>query len=205
MRAHRTRGFGLLEIILVFAVLLGAGAVIFGLFESAQTRSEAHTQAENARTAMGNMASTLGAHHDYSALPTGYFGDAPTSATAASFFPKSMVQANGSTIQSPWGTVTLNNYRDSFSYGLPTNSQYVMVFNNVPPDVCPYFLIDLINQVNGFYSVQVGPTGQSFASVVMQKGAYVGAPGTANPQPSFGNYEGICTVYSPTSVILIGS
>lgn len=204
MRPRSSRGFGLLEVILVFAVLAGAGVVVFDQFQSAQARANAHVQAENARTAMGNLQSTLGASHNYSALPTGYFGSAPPSSAAATFFPKGMLQADGS-IMSPWGSVTLNNYRDSFAYGLASNSQYVMVFNNVPQDECPYFLVDLLNQANGFYSVGVGPTGQSFYSVIMQKGDYIGAPGTGRPSPSFGNYAGVCSVYPNTSVILIGS
>lgn len=37
----RSRGFGLLELILVFAVILGAGAIVFAVYRSAQNHSDA--------------------------------------------------------------------------------------------------------------------------------------------------------------------
>lgn len=49
------KGFGLLEVILVFALVIGAGAVVFSVYQSAQARAEIAHDRELMSTLAGNL------------------------------------------------------------------------------------------------------------------------------------------------------
>jgi type II secretory pathway pseudopilin PulG len=63
-------GFGLLEVILVFALVIGAGAVVFTVFQSASLRHRASTTIEQVNTVVANVQSSTFAAPDQSASLT---------------------------------------------------------------------------------------------------------------------------------------
>lgn len=70
---RRSRAFGLLEVILVFAIVIGAAAVVFTVFGFAHGASEASELAEETNLVAANLrTSPWGIAHDYSTIPGTY-------------------------------------------------------------------------------------------------------------------------------------
>lgn len=70
---HRTRAFGLLEIILVFAIVIGAAAVVFTAFGFAHASSEGAAIVDETNLVSANLrASPWGAAHDFTQIPGGW-------------------------------------------------------------------------------------------------------------------------------------
>ncbi|KRE90863.1 hypothetical protein ASG87_01620 [Frateuria sp. Soil773] len=66
---RRSRAFGLLEVILVFAIVIGAAAVTFTVFSSASASSGAAKTADQLNLLAANLrASPFGLAHDYTGL-----------------------------------------------------------------------------------------------------------------------------------------
>lgn len=68
-RRSRSRAFGLLEVILVFALVLGAGAITFSVFASAKGSADADQTAAQMNLIAANLR-TIYVNHDYSGLTT---------------------------------------------------------------------------------------------------------------------------------------
>ena len=85
----RSVGFGLLEVILVFALLLGGAAVVFSGFTSANASSKATGTVDQVNVIVANLrASSFGLNHDFTNLDT-------ATAVHAGVVPPSMIQADG--------------------------------------------------------------------------------------------------------------
>jgi len=59
---HSRRGFGLLEVILVFAIVIGAAAVVFTVFQSAQRAASVDHDRQMVETIATNIMSVFPAH-----------------------------------------------------------------------------------------------------------------------------------------------
>ena len=124
----RRRGFGLLEVIVVFALVIGAAAVVFTTFTSSNGSAEAANQAESMGAVIGNIQS-LYPHHDFSNL------NAAVAANPKAFFPASMIDASG-TPHNAWGPILV------FPYYLNAH-QFDINFNKVPAESCAKFITAL--------------------------------------------------------------
>lgn len=124
---RRSRAFGLLEVILVFAIVIGAAAVTFTVFSSANGSAEAADQAE----AMSAVIANIQAQHqnyDYSAL------NAEVTANPWAFFPPSMI--DGNVPHNAWGPILAGPY-------FRNHHQFDLNFNNVPAEACAKFVTAL--------------------------------------------------------------
>lgn len=65
----RRRGFGLLEVILVFAIVIGAAAIVFTVFQSAQHRSDVEHDRTLVRTLGANIGTVFHPPWDSSSGP----------------------------------------------------------------------------------------------------------------------------------------
>lgn len=136
LKKRASKGFGLLEVILVFAIVIGAAAVVFTVFQSAKPSADASNEASNLTTIATNLKSTYGINHDYTGL---------TNATAisAKVIPSSLT--DGTNVNSQWGSVTV-------APGTPT-STFTITYAAVPTDTCAKF----VSGVAGFFQdVKVG-------------------------------------------------
>jgi type II secretory pathway pseudopilin PulG len=128
LNKRRSRAFGLLEVILVFAIVIGAAAVTFTVFSYANGSAEAANQAEAMSAVVANIRA-LHPNHDYSAL------NAEVTANPKAIFPASMLGADG-TPHNAWGDIWAGRY-----YLYPR--QFDINFNNVPADACAKFVTAL--------------------------------------------------------------
>jgi type II secretory pathway pseudopilin PulG len=141
IKKRNTKGFGLLEVILVFAIVIGAAAVVFTVFQSAKPSADASNEASNLSTIATNLKSTFGINHDYSGVTN-------TTAIAAKAIPTSMVSGTAG-VQSEWGPVTLTGVAQTAT----TPSTYNIVYADVPSDTCAKF----VTGVSGFFpNITVG-------------------------------------------------
>lgn len=155
LKKRAAKGFGLLEVILVFAIVIGAAAVVFTVFQSAKPSADASNEGSNISTIATNLKSTFGVNHDYSGVTN-------AAAVQAKAVPTSMISgtATAPVVQSQWGTVTLTGAAATTT----TPSQFTIDYTTVPTDTCA----KLVSGVQGFFdSVSVG-----------------GAPVSANGQPT---------------------
>jgi type II secretory pathway pseudopilin PulG len=71
---RRYKAFGLLEVILVFAIVIGAAAVVFTVFNGANGSANAARVVDETNLIAANVRSSpWGMSHDYSTLPAGQF------------------------------------------------------------------------------------------------------------------------------------
>ena len=151
------KGFGLLEVILVFAIVIGAAAVVFTVFQSAKPSADAASEGSNISTIATNLKSTFGISHDYS-------GVSDITAVEAKAIPASMVSGTTAApvVSSQWGAVTLSGV--AAAAGVP--SEYTISYATVPDDTCA----KLVSGLAGFFTdVQVnGATVFSAPGVVSE-------------------------------------
>lgn len=134
-RARVSKGFGLLEVILVFAIVIGAAAVVFTVFQSARPSANAANEASNLSTIATNLKSTFGISHNYARLDT-------QQANFAGAIPKSM--AVGTTAaESQWGPVTIGGKAATAT----KPSTFGVTYTSVPSDTC----FKLVAGVEGFF------------------------------------------------------
>ena len=135
----RSRGFGLLEVILVFAIVIGAAAVVFTVFQSAKPSADAANEATNLTTMAANV---KGAYNgNYSLISA-------SNLIKAKMIPSSMV--SGSTIKNQWGTVMLGRV------GGGDYRHFQVTYSGIPSEVCS----KLISGVAGYFpaGIKVGIT-----------------------------------------------
>ncbi|MBN8924588.1 MAG: hypothetical protein BGP10_13315 [Rhodanobacter sp. 68-29] len=114
---RRRKGFGLLEVILVFALVIAAAAGTFAVFQSANASSNAATVTEQVNTVIANLrTSPWGMAHDYTTMPL----DALVTAHLA---PPSMIQ--GGQAVTPYGPIVVAPW-----YNDPR--QFDINFNHIP-------------------------------------------------------------------------
>lgn len=122
------RGFGLFEIMLVLALVIGAGAITFGVFSSAQKSGEAANEIVLLSTIAANVKSVYGVRHDYSTLST-------SAAIRAKVIPKTMIQ--GTKIYNQWG------YAITLGPDPEDSSRFRIAYGKVPPENCSKFISGL--------------------------------------------------------------
>lgn len=174
LKRHTSKGFGLLEVILVFAIVIGAAAVVFTVFQSAKPSSDAANEVSNATTIATNLSSTFGINHNYSGL--GATDDGP--AIAGKIIPASMV-VDATHARSQWGNLLVIADVD------PTT--YELFYDAVPADACAKFVSGAAGAFNTVY-VSNQP---------------VKINGKPNPDPSI-NIISVCGQNPTSSVIFMG-
>lgn len=113
----RSRAFGLLEVILVFAIVIGAAAATFAVFTPANASAKASDTAARANTILANLrASPWGLAHNYSGL-------SPDLAVKAGVVPRSMVVDGNPT--TAYGPIWVGQYYAS-------NRKFDLNMNNIP-------------------------------------------------------------------------
>lgn len=153
-----TKGFGLLEVILVFAIVIGAAAVVFTVFQSAKPSADASNEASNLTTLATNLKSTYGINHDFS-------GVSNANAILAKAVPAPMV--SGTNIVSQWGAVTV-------APVAADKTEYTITYAGVPTDTCAKF----VSGVAGFFPTAIGTT--AGGTDIMANGVFAsGQPVTA--------------------------
>lgn len=136
----RSRGFGLLEVILVFAIVIGAAAVVFSIFQSAQPSADAANEASVLTTLVANTRQAYGGN---------YAVIVQSDVIKAQAAPASMV-SGGTGLVSQWGTVTVGRA------GGADPHHFWVTYANVPTDVCT----KLVSGVAAYFpaGIKVGTT-----------------------------------------------
>jgi type II secretory pathway pseudopilin PulG len=137
----KTRGFGLLEVILVFAIVIGAAAVVFTVFQSAKPSADAANEVDHATLIASNIKSVLGTYGT-----NNYVGLNTTQAIASKAIPASMISADGTTINSTWGPITVD-FDGGNGTGLCATSGHCfdVAFYKVPANACFKFVVGMKN------------------------------------------------------------
>lgn len=122
-RPARSRAFGLLEVMLVFALIIGAGAIVFSVYSSAASSARATGVVDQASLIAGNLKASPWAQQS-----TGYTGLTTARAIAIGVIPSSMT-TDGSVI-TVYGPLTVSGnyimpngrfgYVISLGSGIPT-------------------------------------------------------------------------------------
>lgn len=134
------RGFGLLEVILVFALVIGASAVVFAVFQSAQPSDEAHRANSSLTVLAANIRGVYAVGGDYSSI------SAPL-LIKNSLVPKDLIAASGTSIIGFWQKpITVQAYPDSH--------HFTIFYEGVPQDACSKFVLGTANY---FSDVSMGP------------------------------------------------
>jgi type II secretory pathway pseudopilin PulG len=124
------RGFGLLEVILVFAIVIGAAAVIFTVFSSAGAAADADTETNDAQVIAANLKGMYGEHPKYDGLTR-------TVAIQTKAIPQKMITGT-TTAMSLWGPIDVY---QAAAY-LP-QQEFAIGFSNVPSSVCLKFVLGI--------------------------------------------------------------
>jgi len=140
----RSKGFGLLEVILVFAIVIGAAAVVFTVFQSAKPSADASNEGSNVSTIATNLKSTYG-------ISNSYAGMTKANAISAKAIPSSMT--DGTLITSSWGDVDVKAAGAAAGVCATAGRCFDITYNAVPTDTCA----KLVQGVAGFFDdIQVG-------------------------------------------------
>jgi type II secretory pathway pseudopilin PulG len=148
LKKRASKGFGLLEVILVFAIVIGAAAVVFTVFQSAKPSADASNEGSNISTIATNLKSTYGVNHSYAGLTA-------ANALLAKAIPTPMINASATNgIQSQWGNVNVTEVTAANATVSGVDS-FDINYASVPTDTCA----KLVTGVAGFFDdVQVGGT-----------------------------------------------
>lgn len=122
-------GFGLLEVILVTALVLVAGAIVFAVFESARPSSQASTEVTKLSTLATNLKGAYGINHDYSGLSVESVID------NHQLLPD-MINTT-TTAKSQWGAVELT----PAAINGNINRGFQIVYRDVPTNACLKFVL----------------------------------------------------------------
>lgn len=125
----RTKGFGLLEIILVIALVIAAGAVVFTVFGSAQPSSEASHATEDLTVLAADIKSAYAVGHDYAAVNT-------PGLIKNKLVPASMVNGAGTGLVGLWDGQSVSIVPETASPSL----RFVIVYEGIPADACVKFI-----------------------------------------------------------------
>jgi type II secretory pathway pseudopilin PulG len=160
-RGRKNPGFGLLEVILVFAIVIGAAAVVFSVFQSAQPSAEVDAEINRTTTIIGNLRSVFSPQHVYTGLTN-------TLAIQAKAVPSDMIDpAHPATgIQSQWGTVTLG----PSTCASISNGCIMLTYASVPAEACMKYASGILPAIPNAY-VFINNVGTSSANGQINMGA----------------------------------
>lgn len=136
-RFRAARGFGLLEVILVFVLVIGASAIVFSIYQSASQRSRISEAIDQMATIVGNLRASplVQGNVDLTGL---------TAAQTASLIPANL-QTN------PWGgTYTL-------SFVATTSKSFKVKVGNVDPNDCAPFILAVRSTQKSGSQLALGP------------------------------------------------
>lgn len=197
MKRHHSRGFGLLEIILVFAIVIGAGAVTFEVFKSASASAQAADESDRLNAIAASITgSALGIAHNYDPMGGASPGmNTTNSAIGGSFLQKYYTStANGGSTNQWGGSVLIGSFPYAASLNQAAGSLFVIQTSNVPQDVCPKLLAALASN-SQFFGVVMTSTGTSsfgWISLKNKQAALYSGYTTNMENPSFGDYANAC-------------
>lgn len=121
-------GFGLLEVILVFVLVIAAAAVTFVMFESARPSADVNTATANLSSLTSNIKGAYGIGHSYQGLSA-------TGLIQNKLVPTAMV--NGTSLQNFWsGGVLVNDSGASDRY-----QHFIITYEGVPANACLKFAL----------------------------------------------------------------
>ena len=128
---RRQSGFGLLEIILVIALVVVAASLAFVIFSSANPSAQSNTEATKLTTLASSIKGVYGINHDYS-------GVSNTTVIRGHMVPNDMTPAGNTTdINSLWGAVEVT----PTSINGNANRGFQVVYRAVPVDACLKFVL----------------------------------------------------------------
>ena len=152
IRSKAQGGFGLLEMILVFILVIGAAAVVFTMFGSAKPSAEASNESQELSTLAANLQGTFGLGRDYSNLTD-------ASAINAKAVPENMVS----------GTSVINGWGGALTLGPGANkTQFSIEYVGIPAAACVKF----VTAAAGFFD-NVGNTANAADGTYRQNGGPV--------------------------------
>ena len=125
----RTKGFGLLEIILVIALVIAAGAVVFTVFESAQPSSEASHATEDLTVLAADIKGAYAVGHDYAAVDT-------AALIRNRLVPASMVNSAGTGLVGLWNGQPVTIVPETAS----PSPRFVIVYEGISAEACVKFI-----------------------------------------------------------------
>lgn len=156
IRSKAQGGFGLLEMILVFILVIGAAAVVFTMFGSAKPSAEASNESQELSTLAANLQGTFGLGRDYSNLTD-------ASAVQAKAVPENMVSG---TTAAP---TIINGWGGDLTLGPGANkTQFSIEYAGIPAAACVKF----VTAAAGFFD-NVGNTANAADGTYRQNGGPV--------------------------------
>jgi type II secretory pathway pseudopilin PulG len=210
--AVRSRGFGLFEIMLVFAILLGASAIVFAMYQSAQASASAADDNERLNALISNLRALSGPNHQYTFLPGAYSpGTAYNDPGNMSAFGK-LYTIKGAVASAPDGsTLTVSDWSYDFEIGDPIGGDFFVTVTNIPQNVCPKLLAAVVGNGSAYSGVALGNSGYSngYSWIAMNNTSESQTEGYGNiSSPGFGTYASLCGFiyqegYQPI-IILVG-
>lgn len=194
-RGPRTGGFGLLEIILVFALVAIAGAITFTVYKSASASSMADDEAQRMLVLGANLSSVFGAQHDYLALGKSYPSIATPNPIGLNFL-KAVYPVTSGSANNRWGgKVSVVAYRDAATFGVKSGGLYEIDNVGVDPDVCPKLLANLVDKGGQFFAVAISQKGTSgYHLLKINNQAFAASQGYQGNlvTPSFAQFVSAC-------------
>jgi type II secretory pathway pseudopilin PulG len=169
-KRNTAKGFGLLEMILTFILVIGAGAIVFSMFSSAKPTADASNEVNNVTTLATNLQGTYGISNDYSTISS-------QGAIDAHAVPSTMI--DGANIVNGWGgAVTLAEGANK--------SHYTLTYAAVPAEACTKFVTGaagFFNEVGVAAAGDVRTQGGAISNALIISGC----AGTGPKTVTFGN------------------
>jgi type II secretory pathway pseudopilin PulG len=128
-RRRTRRGFGLLEVILVFAIVIGAAAVVFTVFQSTQPSADSNRATSDLAVLSANIRSSYLVGSNFTGLNN-------TVAIGNKWVPSTMLSSGGTSIVGTWGLpVTIQ------PVPVTPPRQFQIVYQGVPAVACTKFVL----------------------------------------------------------------
>lgn len=146
VRRHRLAGFGLLEVILVFAIVIGAAAVVFTVFQSSSDTSEVSEEVSRVGALVGNLQGAYGAQKDFTPLGNDGWNKSTQRAIQGGLVPASMIGGTD-ILKSPWGQAYVGGPSPGGQRGsvVQTRNDFEIYYPALPPAACMRFVPAVAN------------------------------------------------------------
>lgn len=121
------RGFGLLEVILVFALVIGAAAIVFTVYQSTRPSEEANRATASLTVLAANIKGAYASGGNYSGISGNLL-------IKSGLVPKELIAASGTELQGIWSLpITVS----------PDASarHFVITYEGIPADVCAKMIL----------------------------------------------------------------
>lgn len=122
-------GFGLLEVILVFALVIGAAAITFTAFQSARPSADSDRATSDLTVLAANIKGVYAAGGNYSGIDTARL-------IQNGLVPTAMIDANKTGLMSTWERAVVVT-PEAASLG----RRFVIAYQGIPADACAKFLL----------------------------------------------------------------